>query len=583
MFIRPPEIRVPSEFDGLQVNFCKNPQCRNFGVPASNISTPGQGGDKDRYVLGQSQEGPFLKCSGCNETLPVKSNLAIVEELNRLLEYLEPLPPPSCPNPECSGSDQYINHGKTAHGSTRYRCKTCKTTFSTPLTSIQGQKRSEINKTLMMALVNKVPLRRCCKIARISPGTLYDKIDFFYRQCRLFSGHRERGLANGLQPDRVYLSTDRQDYIVNWDNTKEKRNIVVSAVASVDRLTRYAFGVHTNFDPAVSWAKIAPEVTKNGDAVLWRAYRRYARLRLPLEPVPEPPAEEQPRRRGRPLKADIEARYAEAKRRVDVENSLEEPLITMLPREGMLVHSDCTLYAHFFFLKRLLPNVGKFRFHMDQESGIRAACFAAFHKEVLEKRCDAFYVRIDKELTIHEKQRLLTQSKWELDEFRASDPKYAEMSDNSLRLAYLEEQLSNLVPIGPWRDRWLDYPFPDMAEPRKAVCHLTELGDRAYDLQHLARLYYHSTLRPVDTFFMQIRRALNPLERGIPTSSSGRRIWSQYCPYNPGLVIKLLEIFRTVYNYVEQGEDDKTPAELLGLARGPVDIEDILYFMPKQK
>jgi len=33
------------------------------------------------------------------------------------------------------------------------------------------------------------------------------------------------------------------------------------------------------------------------------------------------------------------------------------------------------------------------------------------------------------------------------------------------------------------------------------------------------------------------------------------------------------------YNYVAVGEDKKTPAMRLGLAQGPIKIEDLLYFV----
>lgn len=32
--------RVPIDVDGIQVNFCKNPQCPNFGAPASTKRQP---------------------------------------------------------------------------------------------------------------------------------------------------------------------------------------------------------------------------------------------------------------------------------------------------------------------------------------------------------------------------------------------------------------------------------------------------------------------------------------------------------------------------------------------------------------
>ena len=40
-----------------------------------------------------------------------------------------------------------------------------------------------------------------------------------------------------------------------------------------------------------------------------------------------------------------------------------------------------------------------------------------------------------------------------------------------------------------------------------------------------------------------------------------------------------MEIFRVYYNYCKVGNKDKqTPAMRLGLAKGKVDLEDIIYF-----
>jgi hypothetical protein len=66
-----------------------------------------------------------------------------------------------------------------------------------------------------------------------------------------------------------------------------------------------------------------------------------------------------------------------------------------------------------------------------------------------------------------------------------------------------------------------------------------------------------------------------------------------YSPYNPTIIQKLLDIFRVHYNYCKpeekarKGRDGKplprrTPAMKLGMAKGLVRIEDILYFYPDE-
>jgi hypothetical protein len=210
---------------------------------------------------------------------------------------------------------------------------------------------------------------------------------------------------------------------------------------------------------------------------------------------------------------------------------------------------------------------------MDQESGIRAACLSGFWQEVLEKRCDAFYVRINKDLTVDQKRRLTAKSKKELSDFRASSAAYKELTDQDLRHFVIKEHLKELVDIGDWNDRWLFYPFPDMSEPEKAICWLTDLQDRAYDDDHLAWLYSKGTLHGIDRFFMQARRRLSLLERPISSASSEGRKWHGY---SPSMVGKALDIFRVFYNFVEVGKDKKTPAMRLGLTIAPVSINDIV-------
>ncbi len=76
---------------------------------------------------------------------------------------------------------------------------------------------------------------------------------------------------------------------------------------------------------------------------------------------------------------------------------------------------------------------------------------------------------------------------------------------------------------------------------------------------------------------MQIRRRLMLLERGIHSQGNAGRVWSGYAPYNPKQINKMLTIFRAYRNFILPGEDKLTPAQRLGLAKGPVQHEDILY------
>jgi hypothetical protein len=79
----------------------------------------------------------------CGETPPLKSNIGIMEEMDRLSAYLETEPPMCCPNHKpdpvtgeiCPNhADRipvgtpkaYRSYGKNAHGSSRMQCTACR-------------------------------------------------------------------------------------------------------------------------------------------------------------------------------------------------------------------------------------------------------------------------------------------------------------------------------------------------------------------------------------------------------------------------------------------------------------------------
>jgi hypothetical protein len=273
------------------------------------------------------------------------------------------------------------------------------------------------------------------------------------------------------------------------------------------------------------------------------------------------------------LQSAIAATYAEAVQREDVEVAEAPDPSRRLPARGVQIHAEYTLYGHFFFLRQLFGGVEKLRFCMDQDSGMRAACLAAFQPEIKARKDDAFYVRIARDLTVSQKRAALAASRAQFETARHAHPG---LSNSELQLLLIKAAIGRMAKIGKWQDRWLTDPFPSMNEPEKAVCYLTDYGD--YDPDHLARLYHKASLHGIDRFFMQVRRRLSLLERPIATASNAERMWYGYGAYNPESIVKLLGIFRVFYNYCLAGKDGRTPAQRLGLARGTVSLEDIIYF-----
>jgi len=585
--------RVPPPFEGIQVNFCKNVECGHFGQPAAPEKQPRGPGARlrpnDGYILA-SKDGfrTRLICKACGQYSVLKSNLGVAEELKRLQAYLQERSASghSCSTPGCPNCDRelsahpedYHRFGQSAAGARRYRCKACRRTFSINGKPAARQRATHKNKAIYKHLVNKVPFKRICELVDISPPTLYRKIDFLHVQSLAFAANRERQLAD-LPIQRLYIACDRQEFTLNWTDTRDKRNVILKAVASVDTDTGYVFGMHTNFDPSLDSQTVVDEAKDCGDAEKSMPFRRHARLWLA-----DDHARMAKKRRPRvnpieegALLHDVAARYAEALEREEIEATDDPEPHTALPAKGVQVHEEYTLYGHFFFLRRLLGGVEKVRFYLDQDSGMRAACFAAYREEILAGRCDAFYVRINKDLTIHQKQRLVKQVERELKEMDIKHP--YDLSKSSLRLLKILEEMERLETVGRWNDRWLNYPFPDMSEPEKAVCYLTDRGD--YDPSHLARLYLKASLHAVDSYFNQVRTRLSPLQRATHSPSSAGRTWYGNQPYDPQLVQKLLDLLRTFHNFcLKSRKDKKTPAMRLGLANAPIDLDEVIYFQP---
>jgi hypothetical protein len=168
---------------------------------------------------------------------------------------------------------------------------------------------------------------------------------------------------------------------------------------------------------------------------------------------------------------------------------------------------------------------------------------------------------------------VVRKSKAIFKEYQAAHPK---LKPYAVAVLMVIDEMKRMATLGQWDDRWLTHPLPNKGEPDKRVCWLTNLG--GYPEEQVARLYLKASLHSVDRFFMQARRRLSLAERGFPSASSDRRIWHGYSAYKPQNLGKVLEIFRVFYNYCSMGQDKQTPAMRMGLARGPVKLEEVLGY-----
>ena len=357
----------------------------------------------------------------------IKSNQGIFEEVVRISAYLDK---PFCPNKGCvnyglpftTHKKQYHEFGEAKSGAKRYRCKACSKTFSTnpPGNPTKHQEKPYKNVQVFRGLVNGMAFKRLSEASDISPSTLYHKIDFIHRQCMAFVADREKYLRN-KKIRRLYVGVDRQEYTINWSSRNDRRNSTMWSIASADNETGYVFGVHLNYDPSEDPALVEKDA---GNYETWSPFRKHARLWLMRDYIDSVKQSRVKAGQVAGKKTWISARYNEMAARQDMEAPDEFTEDTIPPVKGMQVHAEYTIYAHFMLLKRLFQRVGKVRFFLDQDSGMRAACLAAFHDRIKKDRCDAFYVRINSELSIDEKRRVVNEVRNRFNKVKASNPTF---------------------------------------------------------------------------------------------------------------------------------------------------------------
>lgn len=572
---------------GIQVNHCKTPGCKQFGIAPLD---PGWDPQLPGYKVQVHEFTPTIRCLACDRFSSTKSNHGIAEELERITVAHHP-PAPSCPTSGCENQphpapdhSRYHRFGTTTHGSARFRCKRCKRTFTVPKTATVRQRRPELNEPIFRKLVNKAPMRRLCEELEISPAVLYNKIDYIHRQCVRYSQDVERRLEGSRHLKRLYLSSDRQDYVFNWGSQFDRTNVTLHATGTADNISGYVFGMHLDFDPDVQPEIVEKLARAAGDLAKPIHERKFARLFLLSDYDSNRTLKLRVRHAQKKGQAGpLSQQYAaELARRAAIgeqgpvpveEQPLEPP--GKLPPNGMQVRSDYSMFAHFHHLQRLIGQAGKVRFFMDMDPGILSAAIAAFRDKFKAGDADAFYIKIMKQMTVQQKKNAVSLGQRPLSEYLDAHP---EISRAEARHRLLMATLNQRFPDGKFGGSWIAHPFPDMSEPDKQIQYCTDQG--AYDADHLARLLLRASLHAIDRYFMLVRRRINMFERPIRTSNRGLRSWYGYQGYNPAVGAKLLEIFRIYYNCVKRGEDGKTPAMRLGIAGVPATYGDVLQHLP---
>lgn len=483
------------------------------------------------------------------------SNAAVFEELERFRFRLLPSSERfACRNLSCANAahgvhdhpDKFHRFGSTSANSQRWRCRACGATFSLSRSGSHRLRKPEMSEDVLKLLVNKVPMRRICEVANVGPKVLYGRISRLAAQCRAFAEYHETQFLRAARLERLHLNIDRQDHTLNWGSAQERRPIVLRAIATADVASGYVLGQHLNYDPDVNVRALELLAREVGDPDQKPAFRKYARLWLPHEAM-------QGNAEG--------ALIAEAARQVGV---------------GGIVHESYTTAAHIQWIKPWVACADYVQLTLDQEPGLDRFCLLTFDDRVKAGSLDAFFVRIDKDLTVAQRKRALADAEETLQNLRTHHPG---ITDSELVRKVIAQRWIQAKELAAARRPWIPHPYPTMTEPYRAVQMLTDDGKRS-QRQIVAGLA-RATLRGVDRYFMQVRRKINILERPLHTASSSFRAWHGYNAYSPRVVLEALEIFRTIYNFHLRGVDRKTPAQRLGLSDHPVSLSELCAMSPE--
>ena len=231
---------------------------------------------------------------------------------------------------------------------------------------------------------------------------------------------------------------------------------------------------------------------------------------------------------------------------------------------------SCNDYSTDALGRRLLgPSIEKVTFRVDNDAGLIAACVAASADLFSTRAAECAVVTFRKGATIDEKRAEVAEGKALLDAHCAAMPLFPRLMVADL--VFGNDLRRGIAGTGAVQEDYLGendvpYPFVSMAEPGKKIRLVA--GGLTMDWPRIAKTYRRASLHPVDRVFMLCRRRVSFFERGFASPRRGRRIWNQYAYYDPTQIEKLGQIFRFNYNFILRGEDKKTPAMRMGLARG---------------
>ncbi len=583
---------IPKNVNRIQFNRCYNPQCSYFLVAPTE-----QQKINSFKVLSVAAGTSSLKCVGCGKTVTLKSNESIHQELNRVSKpasYIDtPVHNDACKTSECENFNKkssynptlYKRNGRTATGNQRYSCKSCQKSFTHVVVKEKRKPntRVEIEKTLFREMVNKTPVRGSISVFEMSPQTYYEKMDRFAKKCALFTYNKEKRLKELTRGKRFNLCTDKQDYTLNWIDRKNKVNTILNGIGTADLWSGYVFGMNINFDPLANMPELLM-LEESTSAKYKQHFRKYAHLWMPRDTLLAQGSLKHIRLLQKELNelnlTGLERSIMESERMNEISSEIGIILSDASDGwsdavTGTRVHFEYMTYAHFLWLAKKFFNAKKVNFYLDQDPAMDRAVLNSFSKNNFKGELDAFSVKIDK--GIHssvDKENLKKDSDFFIHEIMENEQiSYYEAQKklilNKLAAPRVEDKFITING-----KEWLKIPYSEIKEPEKMVHWITK---RDLPIDKQASMFHNASLHAIDRFFNITREKISTLARPSSSQGSVGRIFNKNSSYSPIAVEKKLIMLKTFRNYIQVGQDGKTPAMRIGLADKPYDVSQIIH------
>lgn len=601
----PRSFKDPNTNQMVQLNFCKNPNCESYGVPALNPKlkpdgTPKRGLGNDYAINHSNKRGADLRCKLCGSTTILISNRAFVEEVNRL-KRIHRNQPICCPDStfgnarrrkKCRNTsvnfldkpDRYNLKDKNIVKrerrkimmSQRLECRACKKKFFVPTFGEHKQVRWDLNERIFEELVGKGVINRIQEMLRkhgCNKKLIYNKIDFIYRQCIEFESWQVRQNIEKLKGKNLSLSMDRQHYLVNWNDKNIKKPSKIVNTTTTDNESGFTFACTMNFDYEANTRDITNDSHKVKDSEKQEWRKKYAR-------------------------------YVVSNDEIDADDD-GDTLETNIPQSGMLVKQTYSAMAHLELMKPFYEVIEHASLYADDDTGFELSIALVLKDLIKTGKVFPVLVREEKN-NASSLQDSATRNRTRKELFEKQN-----LSLDSLKGLKGEEYKQEVARLTkefwvakansgqPEKSEWLVHPFPSANRilEVKPLVNVFADADHAMWQPVSGNGVFEVSTKGVDNHFQSIRRRINMLERPV-TSATNYNRWNGYASYNPKWSVKLVEIFRVFMNYVHTDatkleksgmsqkairENETTPAKRLELVDKNFSMKDILEFSATQE